>query len=100
MAACTKARLTAHLVSRRAILANAGEAMFAALQLQVAGCAHCASRACTDATHLIVSGIRDALRVDWQARRAERARDRRPAGGDDGSAPMTLVTLASRVSKH
>jgi hypothetical protein len=100
MAARTKARLSAHLAFRRAILADAGEAMFAALQLQVAGCAHCASRACTDATHSIVSGIREALRVDREARRAECARDRRPAAGDARSAPMALVPLASRVSKH
>ena len=100
MAARTKARFSAHLVFRRAILADAGEAMFAALQLQVAGCAACGNRTCTDATHLIVSGIREALRADREARRAERPRDRRAAAGGATSAPMALVPISWRVSKH
>lgn len=100
MAVRPKARLSAHLAFRRAILADAGEALFAALQLQVAGCGPCGSRTCTDPTHLIVSDLREALRVDREARRAERARDRRPAAGDARPAPMALVRLAWRVSKH
>lgn len=61
-------RLTAHQAARRTVLADAAECMFAALQVQVEACAACTAQTCNDPTHATVRAIREALRLDWEAR--------------------------------
>jgi hypothetical protein len=99
MAALTRAGLLAHLQFRRVILADAAECMFAALQLHVEGCPLCSTQTCNDATHATVRAIREALRLDWTARRAELDLQQGGAGDDARSEPGVLF-LPERPTKQ